>query len=221
MSGEPRKPPCYRLNIPKGRINRLVQRLLSGQWVNVRVDGGTVKAEHDSHASVKLWHAIQDRLDRFLPGWTQQIEHFGQVAAVERREAGSLWTDNEVFEAVLRAVLSNNTDWAKVERILPELQDAFSGFSLCKYAETTLHDVECRLVPWFKERRAGSMTLRRSLISLVQTARILRDWSTSCGAAEHYFLDVIATSGGDPKVAVLALGDWHPTPRQAVNDRIK
>lgn len=166
-----------------------------------------MKAELDSPGAANLWHAIRDRLDRCLPAWTQQIEHFGQVAAVERREAGSHWTDAEVFEALLRAVLSNNTDWGKVERVLPELRDALSGFSLQRYAETPIQDVEHRLVPWFKERKAGSMTLRRSLLCLVETAQILRDWSISFGTAEHYFLDVIASSGGDPKAAAVALGE--------------
>jgi len=53
-----------------------------------------------------LWNAIRRELDRSLPVWTQRIEHFGQVAAVERREAGSSWGDDQVFEALLRAVLS-------------------------------------------------------------------------------------------------------------------
>jgi len=129
----------------------------------------------------------------------------GQVAAVARREAGSHWCDDQVFEALLLAVLSNNTDWAKVVCVLPELRDAFSGFSLAKYAETADQDVD-RFVSWFKHRNAGSMTLRRSLVGLAQTALILRNWSTSHGSAEHYFLDVVDSSRGDLKVAAIALG---------------
>jgi hypothetical protein len=45
--------------------------------------------------------------------WKQKIERLGQVAAVERREGGHHWSDNEVFEALLLAVLSNNTEWTK------------------------------------------------------------------------------------------------------------
>jgi len=165
-----------------------------------------VEADPDHLAVASLWHSIRDRLDRSLATWTRLIEHFGQVAAVERREAGAHWTDEEVFEALLRAVLSNNTDWAKVERVLPELRDLFSGFSLDKYAKVTDGYVVQRLVPWFKQRRAGSMTLRRSLVGLAQTARILREWSIHHGSAEHYFLDVIGSSGGDPKVAAVVIG---------------
>jgi hypothetical protein len=168
-----------------------------------------VKAEEvnlSDGAAAELWHAIQQRLDRSLPSWREMIENLGQVAAVERRETGTRWSDDEVFEALLRAVLSNNTDWAKVEGVLPELRDAFSGFSLAIYAETTEEEVKQRLVPWFKSRKAGSMTLRRSLLGLTKTARLLLDWSASHGFAEHYFLDVIASCGGDPNLAALAIG---------------
>jgi len=166
-----------------------------------------VEVELDHFAAANLWHAIRDRLNSSLPRWTRLIEHFAQVAAVERREAGFRWSDDKVFEALLRAVLSNNTDWAKVERVLPELRDAFTGFSLFRYAETTQQDIERTLVPWFKHRKAGSMTLRRSLLGLAQTARILRDWSADHGSAEHYFMDVIDCQGGDPKRAAVALGE--------------
>ena len=60
-----------------------------------------------------LWRAIRQRLDLGLPMWKQKIERLGQVAAVERREGGHHWSDNEVFEALLLAVLSNNTEWTK------------------------------------------------------------------------------------------------------------
>jgi hypothetical protein len=155
----------------------------------------------------RLWGAIRQRLDVELPNWTQLIDHFGQVAAVERREAGLRWSDDEVFEALLRAVLSNSTDWAKIEAVLPELRGIFSGFSLSRYAETTADDVNERLLPWFKARKAGSMTLKRSLIDLARTARILREWSVSHGSAEHYFLHVIASCRDDPKGAAVALSD--------------
>lgn len=153
-----------------------------------------------------LWNAIRHELDRSLRGWMQRIEHFGQVAAVERREAGSGWSDDDVFEALLRAVLTTNTDWARVERVLPELRSAFSNFSLDAYAETSEQEVRRRLVPWFKDRKAGSMTLRQSLMSLAKTARLLSEWSTKHGSADHYFLTLLAANGGDPKRAAVALG---------------
>lgn len=84
--------------------------------------------------ALSLWQAIQRRLDRELPDWRSLIAHLGQVEAVERREAGHSWSDDEVFEALLCAVLSNHTDWAKVERVLPELREVLLGFRLDRYA---------------------------------------------------------------------------------------
>jgi len=93
-----------------------------------------------------------------------------------------------------------------VERVLPELRTAFSDFSLDTYAETSEREVEQRLVRWFEDRRAGSMTLRQSLIGLAKTARLLREWSATHGSAEHYFLTLLAACGADPKRAAVALG---------------
>ena len=43
---------------------------------------------------------------------------------------GRIWTDDEVFEAVLLAVLSSNTVWSKIERVQAELTELFFGFKL-------------------------------------------------------------------------------------------
>ena len=153
-----------------------------------------------------LWHAAVNELDRSYPAWREYIDHMGQVAAAERREAGNRWNDNEVFEALLRAVLSNNTDWAKVESVLPELGSLFSGYDLQKYAITSESHVHDTLVPWFKNRRAGSMTLRRSLVYLIQAARTLSDWAERHGSADDYFLCAIASRNGDPILGAAEIG---------------
>ena len=155
--------------------------------------------------AVSLWTAIREHLDRSLPAWKSNIERFGQVAAVEARRTGRRSSDDEVFEALLRAVLSSNTDWARVERVLPDLKRACFGFSLEKYADTTPEDIEHRLVPWFKEQKAGSMSLRKGLLGLHETAGILLKWSHTHGSAEHYFLDVLGCSVDDPKLVAVAL----------------
>jgi 3-methyladenine DNA glycosylase Tag len=154
----------------------------------------------------RLWNAIRHELDRSLPAWMQVIERFDQVGAVERREAGATCSDDQVFKALLLATLSNSMDWAKVERLLPDLGAAFSGFSLAKYAETSEKEVEPRLLRWFKDQRAGSMTRKQGLMHLAKTARFLREWSTTHGEAENYFLTVLAECGGDPKQGAVALG---------------
>jgi hypothetical protein len=66
---------------------------------------------------------------------------------------------------------------------LPELGSVFSGFSLRAYAQVSANHIQQRIVPWFLSRRAGSLTLRRSLVGLANTARILCEWSANHGNA--------------------------------------
>ncbi len=154
----------------------------------------------------QLWGAICARLDCSEIEWRRVIDDMQQVSAAESREAGRVWTDSEVFEALLRGVLSNNTDWAKVERVIAELWDAFAGFDLGTFAATTDSEIHNRIVPWFKQRKAGSMTLRRSLLGLRDAALILRRWSNAHGSAEDFFLNTYRLNGSDPKRLVVALG---------------
>jgi len=163
------------------------------------------RTRYDS-AKAGLWPAIQSRLDASLPAWPGLIDRLGQVAAVERRERGDSWSNNEVFEALLKAVLSNSTDWAKVEEVLPELEEVFSGFSLLRFAATTDEEIAGQLVPWFLAHKAGSPALRKGLMGLIRTARILQDWSERHGSAEGFFLEALASCGGDPKEAAMAIG---------------
>lgn len=160
----------------------------------------------DSAAIRLLWAAIKNELETSRLSWRDAIDRLGQVAAVERREAGASWTDGDVLEALTRAVLSNNTDWKKVETVLPELREAFSDFDLEGFAARDEEYVDTTLVPWFKQRRAGSMTMAGSLKGLLRTARVLSAWSRQHGSAESYFLDVLSAEAGDVKRAAVALG---------------
>lgn len=160
----------------------------------------------DSAAASILWSAVKNELEASRLSWRDAIDRLGQVAAVERREAGASWTDGEVLEALTRAVLSNNTDWSKVETVLPELREAFSGFDLEEFAGRADEYVDTTLIPWFKRRRAGSMTMAASLKGLLKTARLLSAWSRQHGSAESFFLDVLVAEAGDVKRAAVALG---------------
>ena len=153
-----------------------------------------------------LWNNIESRLDSSLWEWRDRIDKFGQLAAVEDRSAGQSWSDDEVFKALLMAVLSANTDWSKIERVKEELADPFSGFRLKWYAERSSTEIGDRFLPWFKDRKASSMTLGRSLANLVGTARILLEYSRTHGTADAYFTSLLDRCGGDPKQAALRLG---------------
>lgn len=153
-----------------------------------------------------LWSHIESRLESQLPSWRTRVDELHQFGAVEDRTAGRTWSDDEVFEALLLAVLSSNTDWSKIERVRTELSDLFSGFSLKSYAALSKTDVGDRFLPWFTARKAGSMTLRRNLVNLIDAARILLKYRATHGTADGYFTSLIEQCDGDPKLAALRLG---------------
>lgn len=156
--------------------------------------------------SLALWQNIETRLDSSLKGWRSRIDGFDQIAAVEARTAGRVWTDDETFKGLLMAVLSNNTDWSKIERIQADLAELFSGFDLTWYAELPECEIGNRLLPWFLDRKAGSVTLRRDLVRLIDTARLLTEHTRLHGTAESYFTSLVQQFDGDPKQAAVCLG---------------
>ena len=153
-----------------------------------------------------LWNRIEARLESSHLAWRERIESFGQVAAVEKRAAGCTWTDDEVFEAVLLAVLSSNTVWTKIEGIRSKLSKLFFNFSLEAYASLSDTEIGDKFVPWFKERRAGSVSLRSGLVNLIGAAQILLQYSKRYGAADSYFTTLMCRCDDDPKQVALQLG---------------
>lgn len=154
-----------------------------------------------------LWHSVESRLDSSLLGWRERAAGFRQLAAVDDRSAGRTWSDDEVFEALMMAVLSANTDWSKIERIQDELSDLFTGFSLESYAALSETEVRDRILPWFTERKAGAVALQKGLVNLVDAARILVKYRATCGRpADYFFESLMDRCNGDPKQAALRLG---------------
>ena len=154
-----------------------------------------------------LWNRIEACLESSALAWRERIDEFCQVAAVEDRSMGRIWTDDEVFEAVLLAVLSSNTVWSKIERVQAELTELFFGFKLEAYASLSETEIRERFVPWFKVRKAGSVSLSNGLLNLIGAARILLHYSKSHGAADGYFTSLVRRCDGDPKRAALQLGN--------------
>ena len=154
-----------------------------------------------------LWSNIEACLDLRHERWLERIEKFGQVRAVKERSEGRTWTDEEVFKAILMAVLSSNTVWSKVEQVQEDLSDLFCGFSLESYASLSDAEIDDRFVPWFEVRRAGATTLKRNLKQLIRAAQKLLRYSQCHGRADRYFTSLVDQCDGDSKQAALLLGD--------------
>jgi hypothetical protein len=159
-----------------------------------------------------LWQRIRDRLDRDLraDAWRQQIGELGQTRALDERKQGKQWSDHEVFEGFVKSVLSNSTDWSKIERIKAQLAEQFCGFDIHLFAKAANPETVSQCVEWFKSKRAGSMTLRKDLSRLVRCAEMLCQRSKKFGSLENYFQhlntlchspEAVAVSIGDPRSA--------------------
>ena len=162
--------------------------------------------EHEKMNHRVLWSNIQACLDSRHERWRKRVDTFGQVRAVQDRSEGRVWSDNQVFEAVLLAVLSSNTVWSKVEGVLPDLSELFDNFSLEAYAGHSDTQIDNRFVPWFMGRKAGSMSLRGGLVHLTRAARILLRHSKRHGSADDYFTSLVHECDDDPKQAAVRLG---------------
>lgn len=155
----------------------------------------------------EIWAAMTARLDAWDPEWQKKINALGQIESLEKRRSGEEFTNNDVLEGIVKAVLSNSTDWSRVQRVLPELRNQFFNFDLAKYANATTDDIG-RIVAWFQSHKAGSMTLRQDLIRLISTAKKLSTHATAEGtSADHYFSKVLQSANGDVALATRMLGD--------------
>ena len=153
-----------------------------------------------------LWSNIEACLDLRHGHWRERVEEFGQGRAVQERSGGRSWTDDQVFKAILLAVLSSNTVWSKVEGVLADLSELFDNFSLETYAGHSDTEIDNRFVPWFIGRKAGSMSLRGGLVHLARAARILLWHSKRHGSADDYFTSLVHECDDDPKQAAMRLG---------------
>jgi 3-methyladenine DNA glycosylase Tag len=143
-----------------------------------------------------LWPAIVSQLDSRLPGWKQTIEGFGQVAAYNDRQNGKQFSDAEVFRGFVLSNLSADTDWSKIEAIKTELSVAFGDFSIDFFADLTDQYIDETLNPWFKDRRAGSMTRAQGLKRLIRLARKMQRWREHAGSVDQYLSSFVESCGG-------------------------
>lgn len=159
-----------------------------------------------------LWAQIVDKLNqgRDRSGqpldWERRIEGLGQLDKSNKRCRGASFDDNGVFEAVLKSMLSNSTNWRRVERVSAQLPDLFCGFSLSDYANRDANYVSNFLIPRLSGMGVGSNTLRNDLVRLLITAKVLTDYSQTHGAADLYFDAVIRAANGDLIEATALLG---------------
>lgn len=125
-----------------------------------------------------LWNEIQMELTARHPMWRSEIFGFGQVGAVSLRACGKPFSDLEVFYGFVLGLLSNNTNWSKVQGVLgqpgalAQLNRLFCGYDPVHFSTMPSSHMST-INSWFISHRAGAMVLHKSLQGLHKTSSIL------------------------------------------------
>ena len=96
----------------------------------------------------ELWASINEELNTWDKTWPTRVEELDQISRVRDRRRGRTFSDEEIFEGIVKAVLSNATDWSGIQKLLPELSRRFGGFDVTWYSRLTKTDIANDLVPW-------------------------------------------------------------------------
>jgi endonuclease III len=160
----------------------------------------------EQHAFLRaLWEEIRNKLGSELPNWEDRIIKLEQVVAVERRLRGETWSDPQVFEALLRALLSGNTDWSRVAKVQEDLQRVFCNFDFHQYANLEDADIH-KIAECLERKKAGAPQQRIQLRKFRETCRRLVGFCAESKSAESYFLELVRSCGDDPVEAAIQLG---------------
>lgn len=152
-----------------------------------------------------MWQRVQDKLNADLSDWRQRASSLGQTQQNRRRDVEHQFSDDEVFEGLLLALLSNSTNWAVVERAIPALSRQFDNFSLGSYARRSDAQIE-ETYQWFMASRTASVVLRGGLRRLRDATIILERRSCEAGGLHNYLENLLDEHGGDPIELAVALG---------------
>jgi len=158
----------------------------------------------------RLKRAIFSELEKRVPDWRARVKLYGQVATIDQREAGTPFTDRKIFEGLLLSVLSNNTDWSKVESMRKDLPAIFDDFDPGTFSSRAPESIDLEIKPEFKKRKAGSFTLARNLKLLIHSTRLLLERSRAHGSIDSYIGHLFEQSACDPHELAIKFGTDSP-----------
>lgn len=99
----------------------------------------------------RLWSIIQSALDKGKPTWRVQLDALDQIPKAEKRKQKIIFSDADIFEGLLRSLLSNSVDWSKIQEIQDHLPELFEGYSFADYANKDENYVRTVLIHKFKD----------------------------------------------------------------------
>ena len=151
----------------------------------------------------QLWSALTNRLSCWRPDWEDAItaEKAPQAPTAYRFAQMS---EEAVFKAFAIAAISGNTRWDRIASIEHDLDHPFQGFSPGRFAALPDREISEHIVPWFRQRRAGSARLPSVLSRLKDTARILGCDEARTSTA--FLSEVLLEAHHSPEQAAVLIG---------------
>lgn len=120
----------------------------------------------------RVWSSLLERMSEWDPSWRARIGLKEQPPKAITGLKGQI-SNERAFEAFAVALLSGNTRWERIESIRGELSAPFMDFRPGVFADLNEQEIDIKVLPWFRERRAGTAGLRAGLKRLRMTANLL------------------------------------------------
>lgn len=154
---------------------------------------------------IELWARLTERSSYWRSDWRERIDTppSQDPLCPLRREQGL--SNETVFEAFAVALTSGNARWDRIARIRSQLHEAFQDFSPAGYAALSDSEISETLVPWFRQRGAGSAGLDMRLANLRQTAAVLAGLGAH-HSARNYLEAAFAAAGGSSESLAMLIG---------------
>ena len=157
----------------------------------------------DRDWSRSLWHRLDERLVQWNANWQVTVTTPKNIPRLAIATFENL-SDAAIFEAFALAAISGNARWDRISAVQSQLAEPFQNFSPQRFAELSDQDIDDRIVPWFRQRRAGSARLPKVLRLLRGSADLLR--SREDGAARTFLMAAGAQAEGSPEEMAVLLG---------------
>jgi hypothetical protein len=169
----------------------------------IRIDPAVWSGGPDRDWSRSLWRRLDERLLQWNPHWQATVSTPKNIPVVAIATFENL-SDAAIFEAFALAAISGNARWDRISAVQSQLAEPFQDFSPHRFAELSDQDIDERIVPWFRQRRAGSARLPKVLRLLRGSADLLLPRKD--GDARTFLMAAGAQAEGSPEEMAVLLG---------------
>lgn len=151
----------------------------------------------------KIWRALGARLSEWNAEWQSLVGTSEEIPPMTSATFDQM-SDTFIFEAFATAAISGNARWDRISAVQGELAGPFQDFSPRRFAALSDQEIDEGIVPWFRQRRAGSARLPSVLRLLRRSAEMLQP--NYEGDARTFLKAAYAQAEGSPEEMAVLLG---------------